>query len=86
MPHAPPPVLSAGLGHLLGIETHDVGGYLPGHPERPTAAGLCRLRTARVLEDGMVITVEPGAVGGCGVREGMQMTVVLHAHQAASSL
>lgn len=36
--------------------------YLPGLPERPTAAGLNRLRTARVLEEGMVITVEPG---GC---------------------
>ena len=34
--------------------------YLPGLPERPMAAGLNRLRTARVLEEGMVITVEPG--------------------------
>lgn len=49
-----------GLGHLLGLDTHDVGGYLSGLPERPTAAGLNRLRTARVLEEGMVITVEPG--------------------------
>ncbi|EFN56075.1 hypothetical protein CHLNCDRAFT_31053 [Chlorella variabilis] len=49
-----------GLGHFLGLDTHDVGGYLPGHPERPAAAGLARLRTARVLEEGMVITVEPG--------------------------
>lgn len=49
-----------GLGHLLGLDTHDVGGYLPGHPDRPEGAGLNRLRTARVLEEGMVITVEPG--------------------------
>lgn len=50
---------------MLGLDTHDVGGYTPGHPERPQALGLCRLRTARVLEEGMVITVEPGGwVGG----------------------
>jgi len=51
-----------GLGHLLGCDVHDVGGYLPGddEPARPTAAGLRSLRTARVLEEGMVLTVEPG--------------------------
>ena len=49
-----------GLGHLLGMATHDVGGYGAGCPPRPTAPGLCRLRTARPLAAGMVITVEPG--------------------------
>ncbi|KAI3437610.1 hypothetical protein D9Q98_000062 [Chlorella vulgaris] len=49
-----------GLGHFLGLDTHDVGGYQPGGPERPQGAGISRLRTARVLEAGMVITVEPG--------------------------
>jgi Xaa-Pro dipeptidase len=49
-----------GLGHLIGVDTHDVGGYLPGHPPRSTQPGVCRLRTARVLEAGMLITVEPG--------------------------
>jgi len=49
-----------GLGHLIGIDTHDVGGYLPGHPPRSNRPGLRRLRTARTLEEGMVITVEPG--------------------------
>jgi len=49
-----------GLGHFIGIDTHDVGGYLPGHPERITKAGLKSLRTARVLRAGMTITVEPG--------------------------
>jgi len=49
-----------GLGHLLGLDTHDVGGYPPGAPPRPTGPGRSRLRTARVLEAGMVITVEPG--------------------------
>jgi Xaa-Pro dipeptidase len=50
-----------GLGHLLGLDTHDVGGYGPGLPPRPTRAGADRLRTARLLEPGLVITVEPGA-------------------------
>ncbi|GAB4819295.1 hypothetical protein N2152v2_006341 [Parachlorella kessleri] len=50
-----------GLGHFLGLDTHDVGGYgLPGCPPRPQQAGVNRLRTARVLQEGMVITVEPG--------------------------
>ncbi|XP_077278308.1 dipeptidase C isoform X2 [Temnothorax americanus] len=55
-----------GLGHLLGLDVHDVGGYL-GYPsgrslipERPTAPGVRKLRTARKLEAGMVLTVEPG--------------------------
>ncbi|XP_063221141.1 xaa-Pro dipeptidase isoform X2 [Bacillus rossius redtenbacheri] len=49
-----------GLGHLMGLDVHDVGGYLPGAPPRPTQPGLCKLRTARVLEEGMVLTIEPG--------------------------
>lgn len=49
-----------GMGHLLGIDTHDVGGYASGHPERSKENGLKSLRTARTLEAGMVMTVEPG--------------------------
>jgi len=49
-----------GLGHFLGIDTHDVGGYLSGAPSRSTEAGLKSLRTARILEEGMVLTIEPG--------------------------
>lgn len=49
-----------GLGHLIGIDTHDVGGYGPRFPPRPDRAGANRLRTARMLEQDMVITVEPG--------------------------
>jgi len=49
-----------GLGHMLGIDTHDVGGYLDFHPPRPTEAGLRSLRTAVILKEGMYLTVEPG--------------------------
>lgn len=51
--------LPHGLGHLLGIDTHDPGGYLKG-AERLKEPGLSALRTSRKLLEGMVITVEPG--------------------------
>lgn len=44
----------------MGCDVHDVGGYLSGQPERPTKPGLRSLRTARTLEAGMVLTIEPG--------------------------
>jgi Xaa-Pro dipeptidase len=51
-----------GLGHGIGLQVHDVGGFAasdrggtidkpPGHPY---------LRLTRVLEPGMVVTIEPG--------------------------
>ena len=39
-----------GLGHFMGCDVHDVGGYLEGHPQRATIPGLRSLRTARVLQ------------------------------------
>lgn len=48
-----------GLGHLLGLDTHDVGGYLPG-TDKPETPILKCLRLSRPLEVGMVLTVEPG--------------------------
>lgn len=41
------PMCTAGLGHLLGIDTHDVGGYAAGTPPRIDQPGLRSLRTAR---------------------------------------
>jgi len=49
-----------GLGHLIGLDAHDVGGYAEGTPPRSGEAGLRSLRTARDLGEDMVLTVEPG--------------------------
>lgn len=51
-----------GLGHLLGLQVHDVGGDLagPGGGNLPRPARFPRLRLLRPLEAGMVVTIEPG--------------------------
>lgn len=48
-----------GLGHFLGLDTHDVGGY-PKGVEKIDRPGIKFLRARRELMPGMVITVEPG--------------------------
>ena len=48
-----------GLGHFVGLDVHDVGGYLEGHPLRLQGPGLKNLRTARILKANMVLTIEP---------------------------
>jgi len=51
-----------GVGHLLGLQVHDVGGVagdLTGG-ERTRPEGHPYLRLTRMLEPGVVVTVEPG--------------------------
>jgi Xaa-Pro dipeptidase len=54
--------LPHGLGHLLGLQVHDVGGKRdrPGDEPIPAPAGHPSLRMTRRLEVGFVVTVEPG--------------------------
>jgi Xaa-Pro dipeptidase len=48
-----------GLGHSLGLDVHDAGGY-PFGVERIQEPGIRYLRMRRKLQPGMVVTVEPG--------------------------
>lgn len=51
-----------GVGHLLGLQVHDVGGLMlaPYGGEIPRPPGHPFLRLTRVLQEGFVVTVEPG--------------------------
>jgi Xaa-Pro dipeptidase len=51
-----------GIGHLLGLQVHDVAGLAAGPEggERPRPAGHPFLRLTRSLEPGVVVTIEPG--------------------------
>jgi Xaa-Pro dipeptidase len=54
--------LPHGLGHLIGLQTHDVGGQQLG-PEggmAPPPDNYPALRLTRTLEDRMPVTIEPG--------------------------
>lgn len=54
-----------GIGHLLGLDVHDMedlgdrAGYAPGRA-RSARFGECFLRLDRDLEPGMAVTIEPG--------------------------
>ena len=48
-----------GLGHFIGLDTHDVGGY-PKGVERIERPGIKYLRMRRTLQPSMVLTIEPG--------------------------
>ena len=54
--------LPHGLGHLLGMQVHDVGGFRTTADSQPIPRppGHPALRLTRKLEAGMVVTVEPG--------------------------
>lgn len=54
--------LPHGLGHLLGLQVHDVGGLRPDPDSEPIPRpeGHPALRLTRRLQAGMVVTVEPG--------------------------
>jgi Xaa-Pro dipeptidase len=51
-----------GIGHLLGLQVHDVGGIMGDvqGAERKRPEGHPHLRLTRMLEPGVVVTVEPG--------------------------
>ena len=51
-----------GLGHMLGLQVHDMGGHMAditGKRATPPK-GHPKLRMSRMLEAGMVLTIEPG--------------------------
>lgn len=52
--HIPAIFMPHGLGHFMGLDTHDVGGY-PQGVERCPDPGICRLRAGRRLEAGETI-------------------------------
>ncbi len=55
-------LLPHGLGHLLGLQVHDVGGLqkTPEGGSIPRPEGHPYLRLTRVLEENFVVTMEPG--------------------------
>ena len=63
--HAAAAFFPHGVGHLLGLDTHDLeqfwdrAGYAPGR-ERSDAFGTCYLRMDLDLEPGFLFTIEPG--------------------------
>ena len=49
-----------GLGHFMGIDTHDTGGRPVGKHKKQTKDGYKSLRCCVDMKVGMILTVEPG--------------------------
>jgi Xaa-Pro dipeptidase len=51
-----------GVGHLLGLQVHDVAGFMtsPEGAQKARPDGHPHLRLTRTLEPGFVVTIEPG--------------------------
>jgi Xaa-Pro dipeptidase len=63
-----------GLGHLLGIQVHDVGGHMAddrGTPLQPPV-DFPKIRFLRTLEPGQVVTIEPGVYFIDSLLEGLR--------------
>ncbi|WP_368876705.1 Xaa-Pro dipeptidase, partial [Proteus mirabilis] len=56
------PFLPHGLGHALGLQVHDAGGFMQDDKGTHLAAPAMYpfLRCTRIVEPGMVLTIEPG--------------------------
>lgn len=54
--------LPHGVGHYIGLQTHDVGGFMADETGRtiPKPEGHPFLRLTRTVEEGQVFTIEPG--------------------------
>ena len=54
--------LPHGIGHLLGLEVHDAGGFMRSADggDIPRPEGHPYLRLTRTLQEGFVVTMEPG--------------------------
>ncbi|GHE42287.1 aminopeptidase P family protein [Sphingobacterium griseoflavum] len=65
--HAHTLFFQCGLGHMMGLDVHDMEdlgeqyvGYTPEQPKDTQTFGLKSLRLGKQLEEGFVVTVEPG--------------------------
>ena len=54
--------LPHGVGHLIGLEVHDVAGFMADRSGKsiPKPEGHPYLRLTRLIEPGMIFTIEPG--------------------------
>jgi len=69
-----------GLGHLLGIQVHDVGGFMENESGTTIdpPSGHRYLRLTRVLEENMVLTIEPGLYAIDMLLENLRGTAAEH--------